>query len=116
MKKSAGNGFKPYSRRLIRRAAQKIARAVNPEKVILFGSYAYGRPTPDSDVDFFVVISGKTKQNRRNTAFNASKALDPRPFPVDILVRSSGQIWPRIRQGDFFLEEIMKKGQLIYEK
>ena len=44
------------SRRAIKRFADEVARRFKPEKIILFGSYAYGQPTPDSDVDLLVVM------------------------------------------------------------
>lgn len=98
------------------KAADAIAQAVRPEKVILFGSYAYGQPTEDSDVDFLVIHRSSTRPARLNVAMKASKALEPRLFPVDIVVRSTKQIRERVGHGDFFLEEITTKGQVLYER
>jgi predicted nucleotidyltransferase len=103
--------------RQIRSAARCIARAVQPEKVILFGSHAYGKPTADSDVDFLIVDSrANTRHRRFEMAIQASRALDPRPFPVDILVRSPRQIRFRVANGDFFLREVMSRGRVLYER
>lgn len=98
----------------IRKAANILADELRPEKIILFGSYAYGKPNKDSDVDLLIIKNGKQKS--RDYALRASKLLVPRPFPVDILVRTSANIRWRLKWGDNFFEEIMKKGRLLYEK
>jgi predicted nucleotidyltransferase len=98
------------------KAAQAIAKAVRPEKVILFGSYADGQPTQDSDVDFLVIHRAPTRPARLNVAYKAHDALSPRLFPVDIVVRSTKQIRDRVGHGDFFLDEITSRGQVLYER
>ncbi len=101
----------------IKQAAMKMAEAVKPEKIILFGSYAYGRPDRDSDVDFLLVLEEKSRKRRREAFLKASEALMPRPFSVDIVVRSAKDISSRMKEGgDFFLEEVMEKGRLLYER
>jgi predicted nucleotidyltransferase len=89
---------------------------VRPEKVILFGSYAYGVPTKDSDVDFLIVHPARTRSQRIEIAIKASNALEPRPFPVDLLVRSADKIQERVKMGDYFLREISQRGQVVYEQ
>lgn len=122
MKGSGGIGstlrrrFRPIARDEIVRAARKIAEAVRPEKVILFGSYAYGVPTKDSDVDFLIVHPARTRSQRIEIAIKASNALEPRPFPVDLLVRSADKIQERVKMGDYFLREISQRGQVVYEQ
>lgn len=108
--------FKPIAREEILKAAQSIAQAVRPEKIILFGSYAYGKPTEDSDVDFLIVHPARTRSKRMEIALKASWALEPRPFPVDLLVRSADKIRERVKMGDFFLQEISRRGQVVYEQ
>jgi predicted nucleotidyltransferase len=93
-----------------------ISRAVHPEKIILFGSYAYGKPTEDSDVDFLVIHRASTRPARLNVAYKAHTALSYRSFPVDIVVRSERQMRDRVGHGDFFLDEITAKGQVLYER
>ena len=100
----------------IRKAARKVADLVHPEQIILFGSYAYGQPNADSDVDFLLVINKKSKKGRRTAFLKASDALDPRPFPVDLVVRSKSEIKPRIEQGDFFLKDIFQHGRILYQR
>ena len=69
--------------RVIRRYAQQIAETFHPEKIILFGSRAYGTPHEDSDVDLFVVMPARDELYE---AFRIRMAV-PAPFPMDLLVR-----------------------------
>src|SRR5437660_9378040 len=68
--------------RLIRRFARKVAERFQPDKIILFGSHAYGTPHEDSDVDILVVMPAR---NRLDQAVKISLEIDP-PFPLDIIV------------------------------
>ena len=104
----------PITGAKIRKAAQKIADAVRPEKIILFGSFAYGSPTPDSDVDLLVIMESKLRPHARSV--QVSEVLDPRPFPVDIIVRTPAEIEERLRVGDCFMREIVSKGKVLYER
>jgi predicted nucleotidyltransferase len=100
----------------IKIAAAKMAEAVRPEKIILFGSYAYGRPNADSDVDFLLVVPQNTRKDRHEVYLKASKALDPHVFPCDIVVRSKRDLPWRIEGGDYFLQDILEKGRVLYER
>jgi len=96
----------------IRALARRIAESFHPERIILFGSYASGQPTPDSDVDLLVVMSHEGKPWRKATEIRGST----RPwFPLDLLVRSPQELRARIAMGDFFLREIVESGQVLHE-
>lgn len=105
--------MRPISILKIRAAARKIGRQLRPKKVILFGSYAYGRPNADSDVDLFVIMPSRQRPVER--ARLVSKMLHPRPFPVDILVRTPQEVRRRLALGDSFIEEIITHGKVLYE-
>ena len=96
------------------KAAQHIAETLHPEKIILFGSYAYGTPTPDSDVDLLVVMETNLSSTQRFLA--VSRLLSPRPFPVDILVKRPNEIKRALAAGDFFIKEIISQGKVLYER
>ena len=96
----------------IRRLSERIAQEFQPERIILFGSYAYGRPTIDSDVDILVVMPFKGKPARK--ALEIINRVDP-SFPIDLLVRTPGQVRRRIADNDFFMREIFERGQILYE-
>jgi predicted nucleotidyltransferase len=69
--------------RLIRRSARQVAECFHPEKVVLFGSYAYGTPHADSDVDILVIMPAR---NELDQAVRIRLTVDY-PFPLDLLVR-----------------------------
>src|SRR5262249_41367201 len=68
----------------IRRFARQVAERFRPEKIVLFGSHAYGKPHADSDVDILVVMPAR---NELDQAVRISLDIDP-PFPLDIIVRT----------------------------
>jgi predicted nucleotidyltransferase len=96
----------------ITKLGKSIGREFKAEKVILFGSYAYGRPLPDSDVDLLVVMRFRGKGVWKSVEI--LNRLNP-DFSVDLLVRTPEVLRKRIRWNDFFLKEIMEKGKVLYE-
>ena len=96
----------------IRALADTIVHLFHPQKVILFGSYAYGTPTVNSDVDLLVILPGDEKACRK--AAEILNTVNPR-FPVDLLVRTPEQVRQRLAWNDFFLQEILSRGQVLYE-
>jgi predicted nucleotidyltransferase len=97
---------------VIRRFARQVAERFQPERIILFGSYAYGRPHADSDVDILVVMPAR---NQLDQAVRISLAIDP-PFPLDIIVRTPKNLRWRLEAGDWFLREIVSRGKVLYEQ
>ena len=98
----------------LRSAIQKVVEELKPEKIILFGSYAYGTPSPHSDVDLLVIM--KTKASLKDRSWAVSRLLLPRPFPVDILVKTPKEITKALESGDFFLKEIITRGKVLYDR
>lgn len=91
---------------------EKIVSCFAPEQVILFGSYAYGDPTPDSDVDLLVTMN--TALRPVDQAVEIRTTIDF-PFPVDLLVRTPEQLSERLNLGDPFFREIIQKGIVLHE-
>lgn len=107
-------GFPPVAETLPQ-AIKRIVTELKPEKIILFGSYAYGNPTPDSDVDLLVIMKTKAKEIDRYVA--VSNLLYPRQFPVDILVKTPKEIEAEFKKrGNFFMREVLTKGKVLYER
>ncbi len=109
-------GFPPVAKTLPL-AIKRIVSELKPEKIILFGSYAYGNPMPDSDVDLLIVMetNGKEKETYRA----ASMLLYPRQFPVDIIVKTPKEVEDALKGGTdngFFIREIVKKGKVLYDR
>jgi uncharacterized protein len=98
----------------IRAVALRIADRFQPEKIILFGSYAYGHPKPESDVDLLVIMN--TPLRSRQQRLEISRALSPRLFPLDVIVRTPRELAERIAMGDLFLCEITTRGKVLYER
>ena len=98
----------------LRPAIQRIVRELNPEKIVLFGSYAYGNPNPDRDVDLLVIMN--TKASYKDRSWAVSRLLLPRPFPVDILVKTPREVKEGLETGDFFLREILSRGKVLYDR
>ena len=99
-------------RRVISRFADEVAKRFQPDKIILFGSHAYGTPHADSDVDILVVMSAR---NELGQAMRIRLSVDYR-FPLDLLVRTPKNMAWRLADGDSFLKEIVAKGKILYEK
>lgn len=96
----------------IKGLSRRIAREFRPERIVLFGSYAQGEPTADSDVDLLVILPHKGRSVDKSVEIR----LKTRPtFPLDILVRSPQKVRRRMAMGDTFMQEIMAKGKVLYE-
>jgi predicted nucleotidyltransferase len=99
------------TRREIHHVCDQIARLFKPERIVLFGSYAYGKPTGDSDVDLLVVMPFRGKGFRK--AAEIRSQIDA-AFPLDLVVRTPGELNRRVAVGDFFLREATEKGEVLY--
>ena len=100
------------TREAIQATCDDIVREFTPLQVILFGSYAYGTPTEDSDVDLLVVMD-IPKSEFRNKAMEIQQRI-PYRFRLDLLVRSPEEIAYRVSYNDWFLREITEKGDFLY--
>ena len=94
--------------------ARKIAESFNPEKIILFGFYAWGKPDRDSDLDLFVIMDSTERPIKR--AASLRRVLKDRYVPMDILVRTPEELKHRIDIGDPFIKKILRDGQVIYAR
>lgn len=113
-KSSSASLHQRISMQAIRAIAQQIVERFQPEEIVLFGSYAYGTPKPDSDVDLLVIMN--TSLRSRQQRLEISRALSPRPFPLDIIVRTPEEIAERLALGDPFVQEITSRGKVVYER
>ena len=97
----------------IQRFVQELVLKFNPEKVILFGSFAYGKPTESSDADLLVIMKTDLRPIEQEVAIR--KAIS-RNFPLDLIVFTPSQLREREKMGDFFIKTILKKGKILYER
>lgn len=99
---------------LLQEIAQQIAARFTPEKVILFGSLAWGVPRLHSDVDLLVIV--KTEEHPADLEARIALSCRPPFVPMDILVRTPEEVEERLHLGDPFLRRILEKGQVLYER
>jgi len=92
---------------------QTIVSKFDPDKIILFGSYAYGEPTEDSDLDLLIILT--PKQTTFLTSVDISLAVTHN-YPMDIIVRTPQEIKQRLKSGDFFIKNIINNGKILYER
>jgi predicted nucleotidyltransferase len=105
---------KPVPKEAIQFVVRRIVERFKPEKVILFGSHAYGEPKPWSDVDLLVIM--ETELTERQQRLEIARYLHDRTFSIDVIVRTPTNLSWRLKEGDFFLREIVGKGKVMYEK
>jgi len=98
--------------RQILNVSDQIAKKFSPQKIILFGSYAYGKPNEDSDVDLMVVMNYRGPAPRKEAKIRL--ALD-KTLSIDVFVKSAAQIRRRLAIEDFFIQDILEKGLVLYD-
>ncbi len=104
---------KRITKRQMQWVVNRLVDALHPEKIILFGSYAYGKPNADSDVDLLVIVNC----NERISVLtgNAYRAILDKTFPIDILVRTPQWMAHRLQLNDFFIHDVVKRGRVLYD-
>jgi len=98
--------------RVIRSYARAVAEEFHPDKIILFGSYAYGTPHEESDVDLLVVMPAR---NQHDQAVRILWRLAA-PFRLDLIVRTPKQMAWRLEERESFLTTVVSQGKVLYEK
>lgn len=95
----------------VQHVCDRIVAEFKPEKIILFGSYAYGVPKRDSDLDLMVVM--RFEGDPLEKAVAILKRLNML-LPIDLLVKTPEQIEQRLKIGDRFIREVVERGKVIY--
>ena len=98
----------------IRQIVEKIAQELSPEKIILFGSYAHGNATSDSDIDLLVIWNTPLSYSERLRLI--SRLISPRPAPLDIIVKTPREIEKSKKRVDPFIRELLEKGISVYAR
>lgn len=97
----------------IKQIVDKIVAKFRPEKVILFGSYAWGSPGKDSDIDLFV-IKDDPQKNNRELAIDLERVLIDRPRALDIIVYKPNQVRKGLEEKNRFISKILTEGKILY--
>ena len=97
---------------LLAEVTERVVDAFHPNKVILFGSYAYGVPHTESDIDLFIIMQSADTMHQRIVKVTEVARV---PFlPMDVIVRTPEEVAQRIAMGDYFVTEILDKGRVLY--
>jgi predicted nucleotidyltransferase len=107
-------GFTPVTEEILAVIVRRIVTALHPERVILFGSYAYGTASDHSDVDLLVILETNARPADRYLA--VSRLIRPRPFPLDTVVKTPDEVTQALVKGDSFIREIVTQGRVLYAR
>lgn len=107
--------FRRISQQRIKRVVNRLIEQLDPQKIVLFGSYAYGKPNVDSDVDMLIIMESDERPTMRITRV-LGVLHGVKDFPMDILVRTPQEIIERLAINDFFMREILDRGKVLYER
>jgi len=97
----------------IRELSDRIAREFNPDRIILFGSHAYGTPKEYSDVDLLVIMAFEGKGMHQS--LEILNRIDPR-FSVDVVVRRPDDAVRRYAEFDPLIRDAFDRGVVLYER
>ena len=101
-------------KKIIQRISEKIEKEYQPEKIILFGSYAWGKPNRHSDLDFFIIKKTKARHIDRSVRVRRIVREENAVVPMDPIVYTPEETKHRIKLGDDFIKKIMKEGVVLY--
>ncbi|MEW6287089.1 MAG: nucleotidyltransferase domain-containing protein [Chloroflexota bacterium] len=93
---------------------RRIVRTSNPDKIILFGSYAHGNFSADSDLDLLVIVPNV--KHRRRESIRVRRALRGLLVPVDIVIATPEQIKRLGNVAGLVYQSALKEGKVIYER
>lgn len=105
-----GNGVK----KVIKTISSKIQEQYRPKKIILFGSYAWGKPNRHSDIDLFIIKETKARHIDRSVEIRRILDEENGMFALDPIVYTPKETRRRLRMGDPFIKKIMTKGEVLY--
>jgi predicted nucleotidyltransferase len=91
---------------------KRIVENYKPEKVILFGSYAYGAPSEDSDLDLLIIKDSSLPRYKRG--IEVRKYLRGLKVAIDLIVYTQEEIdrWKEVKTA--FITSVMEKGKVLY--
>lgn len=92
----------------------RIANRFNPDKIILFGSYAAGNPNNDSDIDLLIIKDTDLPRHKRS--FDIQKSLIGSMIPMDILVYTTKEFEQEKNEKNSFLYTAIKTSKILYER
>jgi len=99
--------------KLLSKISDRIVEVLHPEKVILFGSHAWGKPRKDSDVDLFVVVSSSDEPAYRRARV-VYRGLRDINVPVDVIVQTHDEVARSVSVVASLARKVMEHGRVLY--
>lgn len=99
----------------IKKIIDKIAENYKPEAIYIFGSYVWGKPTKDSDLDLFIV-KDTNKWFFKRSVDVVRPFLSDYPMAMDVLVYNNKELKKILKGGNIFINQILSKGKKVYER
>ena len=98
----------------VQQVVETIRAGYEPEKIIVFGSYAHGTQTESSDLDILVIKD--TEDRWLDRVRQVSGLLTPRRLPMDILVKTPNEVAKALNERELFMREVTEEGVVAYER
>ncbi len=100
----------------LRACVRRLVHELNAERVIVFGSHVYGKPSTESDLDLLIVLATSEKSLARRQQL-VSRYFEPRRYPLDLIVLTPSEFAKRLNTWfDPFLQEVVRQGWVLYER
>jgi len=105
--------MKPLTPELLATITKRIVLSVKPEKIILFGSYAWGKPNADSDVDLFIIVntSDEPSYRRARLIYTALRGI---AVPIDLIVKTRSEVKESASVVTSLTKKVLEQGQVLY--
>jgi uncharacterized protein len=106
-----------FSAELIDKIVKNLVNGLHPEQIILFGSYAYGEPNEDSDLDLLIVVKESDEASHRR-AQKAYRSLRPMclTMPVDLIVITQAEVEEKRTVPSSFVSRAVHYGKVLYDR
>ncbi len=99
---------------IIKQIVEKLMSDYAPSRIILFGSYAYGNPHSDSDIDILIVKETTERLIDRWTTVRRILSDRERTVAIETLILTPSELSERLEAGDQFIAKIVEDGKVLY--
>jgi len=99
---------------LLEEIVRKLKEGLNPDKIILFGSHAYGKPNEDSDIDLLIVIPESDEPGYRRDR-KAYRCLRGMTAPTELVVVTRQEVEEASKVPVSLINQAVQRGKVLYE-
>jgi predicted nucleotidyltransferase len=105
--------MKKITPQLVDEITKRIVEKSHPEKIILFGSYAWGNPETSSDLDLFIIVpySENPSYRRSRPIYNCLRGIG---VPIDIIVQTRDEVEQKKNVVTSLAHKVLEKGKVLY--